>query len=100
MIGAKLTSKRFQQVWDSYKRSDNMSIFDAYKKPSHAKFIAWASCYELCKSIKGFDFKIIGGNCHNFSVGFQVIENANLYLIYITKENMYRILIKEGVENA
>ena len=70
---------------------ESYDIFNFYKKPSFNKIKAWQFCKELTSKNNSNDLHICGGNSEFFSAGFTMIENDKKYLIYITRDNQYKI---------
>ena len=73
---------------DKYESYD---ILTFYKRPSLNKIKAWQLCKKLASKNNGNDLHICGGNYSVFSAGFMVVENDKKYLIYITRNNQYKI---------
>lgn len=88
-------NKQFKNVYGSYKRSDYYTLDDLYKNASIYKHGAYNYCRELYSKYNGYDFKIIGGNCNTFSVGFTFFENGVEYFAYITKDYDRKFLVDE-----
>ena len=83
-----LTKKQKIEIVKAYEQSNLTDIYEAYKNPSHYKVCAFMWCEELMKKYGGFDLRIIGYNCMQFSAGFQY-EDKNTEVVmfaYITKE--------------
>ena len=70
---------------------ESYDILTFYKKPSFNKIKAWQFCKELTSKNNGNDLHICGGNPSFFSAGFMMVENDKKYLIYITRDNRYKI---------
>lgn len=74
-------------AYSRYKRSDEYSVYDAYKNCSYAKERAWYYCQELCEKYNGYGLKIIGHNCMQFSAGFEYKDaDDNVHFVYITRD--------------
>ena len=86
-------NKQFRGVYKSYKWSDMYDLDDLYINASIYKHRAYNYCRELYSKYNGYDFKIIGGNCMSFSVGFKFIENGIEYFAYITRDYNRKIAI-------
>ena len=79
-------NNQMQSIYNCYKNSrysDN--LYDCYTKPSYAKFNAMEYCKKLCNQYNGYNLKIIGYNCMQFSVGFECMQDNELCFVYITK---------------
>lgn len=85
---AKLFIGSYHYYGGKYKSYD---ILTFYKKPSCSKIRAWYFCKELASKNNGNDLHICGGNSSVFSAGFTMMENDKKYLIYITRDNQYKI---------
>ena len=72
-------------------KRESYDIFNFYKKPSVNKIKAWQFCIKLTSKNNGNDLHICGGNSSVFSAGFTMTENDKKYLIYITRDNRYKI---------
>ena len=66
----KTNSKQIKGAYQSWMRSNEENIFQAYDRPSHAKINAWEYCENLCKKHNGHGLRVIGHSCHFFSAGF------------------------------
>lgn len=88
-------NKQLKNVYRSYERSDYYTLNDLYKNASYYKQKAYNYCRDLYRQLNGFDFKIIGGNCMTFSVGFKFYEDNKTYFAYITKDYDRQILLDE-----
>lgn len=86
-------NKQFRGAYKSYKWSNMTTLDDLYKNASIYKWRAYNYCIELANKYNGYDFKIIGGNCMSFSVGFKFMENGVEYFGYITKDYNRKIAI-------
>lgn len=73
-------------IYKRYLRSDDTQLFDCYDKPSQAKHKAYEYCLDLFREYNGSDFRIIGYNTSQFSVGFEFEKDGKTYLAYITKD--------------
>lgn len=83
-------NKQMQQQYAVYRYAYNFntkdSIYQAYVNPSYNKVRAFNYCMDLYHKYKGYDFTIIGNNCHTFSVGFCYDDdNGNKHFVWITK---------------
>lgn len=80
-------NKQMQSAYNRYLHSRYYNnIYNCYAKPSFYKIKALEYCNDLCRQLKGYDLKIIGYNCMQFSVGFHFEKNDCLYFAYITKD--------------
>lgn len=93
MLNLVKANKQFKGVYKSYKWSNMYDLYDLYKNPSIYKNRAYNYCLDLYTKLNGYDFKIIGGNCSTFSVGFKFMENDIEYFAYITKDYNRKIAI-------
>lgn len=93
MLNLVRANKQFKGVYKSYKYSDLYDLNDLYNKASIYKWRAYNYCRELFYKLNGYDFKIIGGNCMTFSVGFKFMENDIEYFAYITRDYDRKIAI-------
>ena len=88
-------TKKAKALINSYRYSsgkhESYDILTFYKKPSLNKIKAWQLCTELASENNGNDLHICGGNSLFFSAGFTMVENDKKYLIYITRDNKYKI---------
>lgn len=95
MITLNKNTKKAKSFIDSYcytsSKIESYDILTFYKKPSYNKIKAWKYCKELATNNNGNNLHICGGNSSVFSAGFTMMENDKKYLIYITRDNQYRI---------
>ena len=95
MITLNKNTKKAKGFINSYNfynfKIESYDILTFYKKPSYNKINAWNHCKELASKNNGNNLHICGGNSSVFSVGFTMVENDKKYLIYITRDNEYKI---------
>lgn len=95
MITLNKNTKKAKSFIDNYRytsgKNESYDILTFYKKPSFYKIKAWKYCKELEANNNSNDLHICGGNSSVFSAGFTMMENDKKYLIYITRNNQYRI---------
>ena len=88
-------TKKAKALINSYhyysSKHESYDILTFYKKPSFNKIKAWQFCIKLASKNNGNDLHICGGNSSVFSAGFTMVENNKKYLIYITRDNQYKI---------
>lgn len=82
-----MNNKRFSRAYRAYCNSNMTNLYDLYKQPSTYKFRAYNYCRDMYNNYNGYDFRIIGGNCQAFSVGFKYKnKNGKEMFVYITKD--------------
>ena len=86
-------TKKHTSIYNNYLRSTATTLRDVYSSYSYAKEKAYNYCRSLCADYDGYDFKIIGHNCHVFSAGFTFSDGMNEYLMYITPSKDEKILL-------
>ena len=95
MITLNKNTKKAKTLIDSYHyyggKYESYDILTFYKKPSLNKIKAWKLCKKLASKNNGNDLHICGGNSSAFSAGFTMVKNDKKYLIYITRDNKYKI---------
>lgn len=95
MITLNKKTKKAKSFVDSFNfygiKNESYDILTFYEKPSCSKIRAWYFCKELAAKNNGNNLHICGGNSSFFSAGFTMVENDKKYLIYITRENQYKI---------
>ena len=77
-----------ESVIAHYERSTDRHRWDVYERPSRYKELAFRECEELMYYLDGFDLRIIGHNCMQFSVGFQFTdpETGVVRFCYCTRD--------------
>lgn len=81
-------NKQMQSAYNHYKRSKHSdNLLECYNNPSWYKINAMVYCRKLCEKYNGYNLKIIGYNCMQFSVGFECMINNKKHFAYITKNN-------------
>lgn len=84
-------NKQMQQQYNYYKHKFNtnpiQSIYKAYNKPSYYKVQAFNDCIRIYEKYNGFNFTILGANCHTFSIGFECTIDNKLHFVWITPYN-------------
>ena len=82
-----MNNKNYSRVYRAYCNSNMTHLRDLYKNYSFNKEKAYYYCRNMFNDLNGYDFRIIGGNCMTFSVGFKYKnENGNEMFVYITKD--------------
>ena len=84
-------SQQARRVWDSYMRSDEVDLRDAYGRCSRAKENAYEYCRAREREFNSYDGVITGHNSSTFSYAFTGRYEGKKYLIYITKDHDYAI---------
>lgn len=84
---------RAQRIIKAY---DNLAccntLDDCYKKPSHAKELAYERCIRICQFFNGEYGTILGYNPYKFSYAFVVRrENGTRWIVYLTPSHAYAI---------
>lgn len=80
-------NKQMQQTYSKYLICEtNDNLYNYYAKPSCNKIRAMEYCKNLCRTLHGYNLRVIGYNCMQFSVGFEFYENDKLCFAYITKD--------------
>lgn len=80
--------RKAESVIANYNRSTDTRLWDVYERPSRYKELAFRECEELMDYLDGFDLKIIGHNCMQFSVGFLFTdpETGVIRFCYCTRD--------------
>lgn len=81
-------NKQQRAIYERYLCSNYTSLLECYEKPSFAKIIALESCKDRFYAMKGTNFRIIGFNCMQFSIGFVYTVNNEKYFHYETAHNI------------
>ena len=63
-------TKVIKNQYNSYLRSEEYDIWDAYKQPSRKKEVAWEACVKDCEEHNGYGLRVAGHNTNTFSAGF------------------------------
>lgn len=85
------TTQKGLKFWKAYYQSKNYNLTDCYKTCSQEKRIAEHLCRWQMKNEKGYDFKIISCNKHQFTCGWK-LKNGNIRIE--TADNSYCIIEK------
>lgn len=90
-----------KSAYNTYKSSNMTTLNDLYNTYSYAKLRAYNYCRNLYDTLNGYDFRIIGGNCMTFSVGFKYHDTTTgeEMFVWITKTYDRQISLRE-LENA
>ena len=86
-------TKRDQSIIDAYKFARYRTIRELYKNPSFYKQRAEALIMQEMHNQGGADYRVIGGNCHQFSCAYIVCSDWQYYLVYHTASNTYKVLL-------
>lgn len=78
-------NKQMRHIYNVYKASILYCLEDCYNNHSYSKQRAYNYCIELLKKYNGYNGKIIGYNCMQFSYGFEYEDTNGLHFVYITK---------------
>lgn len=87
-------AKKQLQILEQHKKSDKITLLDAYKKPSLDKQHAYKECKKIFNELNGKDFKIISKNIYVFSIGFYYDKNDKLYFHYETDKTVLDFEVK------
>lgn len=70
------------------RKSIGTRLSDVYGSYSKAKEEAYEYCCELCRSVEGEGFGIVGANCMTFSVMFRFKnpDNGRMMVAHITRD--------------
>ena len=90
-------TKKNTGFYDSYMRSNAVTLSDVYKSPSDRKVRAEELILREMDKLSGFDPRIVGSSCHYFSMAFTYPDTVTgeLRLRYYTGQNTYDFLIIE-----
>ena len=88
-------TKKEKNLIDNYFSAKMHSINELYKNASIYKHRAERLILDEMKVSGGFDYKVIGGNCMQFSCGYLLGNDDGIHLIYHTARRKYNILIIE-----
>lgn len=78
-------NNQMQSIYNQYKNSNYYDLAQCYTNASSNKYHAMNYCRRLCNEYNGYNLKIIGFNCMQFSVGFECMQDNELCFVYITK---------------
>ena len=79
-----IKGKKLLGFYQSYCRSTEYNIFQAYNRPSDAKIRAFDYCLDLMSKLDGHGIRIVGHNCMTFSAGFEFEKDGRRYYCHIT----------------
>lgn len=86
------TETNRQTIKDAYRLYTDgkcYSLYNCYKKPSLAKYMAFKQCEITRLDCGGLCGGVISHNAQCFTYGFIVYINGNKYFCYITAKNRY-----------
>ena len=61
-----------------YERAKAQNVREFYKKPSDRKIQACDECQQQCQAENGERYRIIGGNCFNFTAAWRTSEGLRV----------------------
>lgn len=78
----KMSTKRGQGFIEAYNRSDVRELGEVYRKCSSRKEHAYQDCARMMVKESGWDFRIIGHNCMQFTVAWRVEDGLRVETAY------------------
>ena len=100
LILRRKNTKEGGRMYRAYTMADKgVELSKVYKRPSDNKVEAYENCTEMCKTMEGYGWTVIHGNCHTFTYAFKVsLDKLALGnwgkegIVYITKNNIYLLV--------
>lgn len=96
-----MNKKQLQARYNYYKNILKQStykhfdVINFYDKPSHKKIRAEYFIKEKMSKCGGSGYRIIGGNCHQFTCGWTYKKDNKNYFVFETRCNAYELEITE-----
>lgn len=91
-----MTKKRLKQIFKrfciNHAKYGCRGIFQAYKKPSDNKILAWTDCIDFAYEYEGKGTSVVSSNMYRFNVGFYYKDKdtSDYIFVYITPSNWYK----------
>ena len=85
-------AQQFIRNYNNHKKELAYSLSQIYGHCSQAKQYAYKNCIDIKVDFNGRQACFCGHNCDAFNYGFLFEEDLKTYLMYITKDNCYKIL--------
>ena len=82
-------NKKQTRIFDDYNRSKWSSIYEAYNRPSEAKFDAERMILQEMYFYNGFGYRILSKNTYNFSCAYLYDnkKDGKRHIVYHTSVN-------------
>lgn len=75
-------NKKQTGIYEQWLKSNNLNLYDCYKKPSEAKLDAeWRIIY-ACRQMHGKRFRILNYNTFTFTCAYSVEKDGKTLLIW------------------
>lgn len=79
-----------ENLLHSHRNNNVGTVYDAYKKPSRSKIIAWENILDKAQELKSVTMpKVNSFNTYNYSVSFEYVQDGKRRLKYYTSRNTY-----------
>lgn len=77
-------NKKQTGIYNQWLRSNNLNLYDCYKRPSEYKLNAEYSIVQSCLKLHGKRFRILAYNTYSFTCAFQYENEGKTFLVYHT----------------
>lgn len=75
-------NKKQARIYEQWLRSNNLNLYDCYKKPSESKLDAERSIIYSCRQMHGKRFRILSFNTYSFTCAYSVEKDGKTLLIW------------------
>ena len=75
-------NKKQQGIYERWLKSNNLNLYDCYKKPSDTKLDAEFNIIQSCRQMHGKRFRILSYNTYSFTCAYCVEKDGKTMLIW------------------
>lgn len=75
-------NKKQTRIYEQWLKSNNLNLYDCYKKPSEAKLDAERRIIYSCRQTHGKRFRILSYNTHSFTCAYAVEKDGKTLLVW------------------
>lgn len=80
-------NKKQTRIYERWLASNNLNLYDCYKKPSESKLDAEWRIIHACRQMHGKRFRILSYNTHTFTCAYAVEKDDKTMLIWHSPYN-------------
>lgn len=75
-------NKKQTSIYEQWLKSNNLNLYDCYKKPSEFKLDVEWRIIQACRKMNGERFRILSYNTYTFTCAFSIEKDGKRYLIW------------------
>lgn len=75
-------NKKQERIYNQWLKSNNLNLYDCYKKPSQAKLDEERRIMYSCRKMKGKRLRILSYNTYCFTCAYAIEKDGKIKLIW------------------